>query len=232
MSRKFLIVTALVAGVAATAEAQICAGTAPFTAGHMRVAAGAEFPEGMKSYGGEFAWGHQSGMYVGGSLGRTSYDGTEVSSLRFGGNAGYEMSFESMPKLRLCPVASLGYTNGPNEGTLKTSMIDYALGAAAGTVLPAGESITIVPSATLSWTGARLKVEDTGVSGEASDSWFQARLAAGIVFNRAITVAPVVTIPLGQEGAESTFGLAASYNFGRSSGAVHQQGAQKKNRKR
>src|SRR3712207_1942644 len=70
MNRKFLIVTALVAGVATSAEAQICAGTAPFTAGQMRVGAGAEFPEGATTYGGELAWGHQSGMYLGGVLAR------------------------------------------------------------------------------------------------------------------------------------------------------------------
>ena len=226
MTRKFLIVTALVAGVATTAEAQICAGTAPFTAGHMRAGVGAEFPDGYKTYGGEFAWGHQSGGYVGGSLSRLTIDDTDLSALRFGGNAGYEMSFQSMPKLRVCPVAVLGYTNGPNEDPFKTSMIDYALGGAVGSVLAASENLAIVPSAALAWTGARAKVSDGTNSVTASDSWLQARLAAGFVINRAITIAPVVTIPF-EEGAESTFGLAASYNFGRS-GAVRQQGGQKK----
>jgi hypothetical protein len=191
----------------------------------MRAGVGAEFPEGMKSYGAEFAWSHQSGGFLGGSLGRMTIDDTDLSALRFGGNAGYEMRFESMPKLRLCPVASLGYTNGPNEDPVSSSMIDYALGAAVGSALPAGESITIVPSAGLAWTGARIKVESGATEVTASDSWLQARLAAGIVFNRVFTIAPVYTIPF-EDGAESTFGFAASYNFGRSGGVV-QQGSKK-----
>ncbi len=229
MTRKFFIVTALVAGFATTAEAQICAGTTPFTAGHMRVGLAAEFPEGANVYGGEFAWGNQNGSFLGASLTHMSFDGIDPTALRFGGNAGYEMRFESMPKLRLCPVASLGYTNGPNEDPVSTNMIDYALGAAVGSVLPAGENIAIVPSAGLAWTGARIKVSDGTNDISASDSWLQARLAAGIVINRTFTIAPVYTIPF-EDGAESTFGFAASYNFGRS-GAVMQQGS-KKGRKR
>ena len=231
MTRKFLIVTALVAGAAATAEAQICAGTAPFAAGHMRVGAVADFPEGMKTYGGEFAWGHQSGGYVAGSLSRLSIDNTELSALRLGTHAGYEMSTASMPKLRFCPIASLGYTNGPNEEPFETTMLDYSLGAAAGAVLPAGDNIAIVPSAALSLTGARVKVTDGTNEISASDSWLQARLAAGIVINRAFTIAPVVTLPF-EDGRDATFGFAASYNFGRSSGEVQQQGGKKNTRKR
>jgi hypothetical protein len=230
MNRKFLIVTALVAGVATSAEAQICAGTAPFTAGHMRVGAAADFPEGYKTYGGEFAWGHQSGAYVGASLGRMSIDNTDLSALRFGANAGYEMSFASMPKLRMCPIASLGYTSGPNEDPAKSSMLDYAFGGAVGTVLPAGDNIAIVPSAGLAFTGARAKTETGTTSVEVSDSWLQARLAAGIVINRTLTIAPTVTLPF-EDGRDAVFGFAASYNFGRSGGVMQQGSSKKKNRR-
>jgi hypothetical protein len=197
----------------------------------MRVGAVADFPEGYKTYGGEFAWGHQSGAYLGGSLSRMSIDETELSALRFGGNAGYEMSFDAMPKVRLCPVASLGYTNGPNEDPAKSSMLDYAIGAAVGTVLPAGENIAIVPSAALSFNGARSKTETGTTSLELSDSWLQARLAAGIVINRAITIAPTITLPF-EEGRDAVFGFAASYNFGRAGGVMQQGSTKKKNRNR
>jgi hypothetical protein len=232
MTRKFLIVTALVAGVAATAEAQICAGTAPFTAGKMRVGVGAEFLNDVSTtYGGEFAWGHQSGAFLGGSLGRVAIDNTDLNALRYGANGGYEMRFESMPKLRLCPVASFGYMNGPDQGTTTSSTTDYTLGAAAGTVMSASDNVAIVPSLGLGWRNVSLKVEDPTGSLDVSDDWFEARLAAGIVFNRAFTIAPVVNIPLNQDGADPRYGFAASYNFGRSSGVV-QQGTKKGSRRR
>jgi hypothetical protein len=228
MSKRFLIVTALVAGVATTAEAQICAGTAPFTAGHMRVGVGAEFPEGGKSYGGEFAWGLANGAFVGGTVARHSVDDTDISAMDLAANGGYELRFESMPKIRVCPTASLGYMMGPEVLGTKTNTLHYSFGGAVGGVLPASDNISIVPAAHLAWIGTRTTAE--GASDAATDSRTEARLSAGIVFNRAITIAPVVTIPIGEEGAESRFGFAASYNFGRS-GGVMQQGGRKKNRK-
>ena len=51
MTRKLLIVAALTACVAAQAQAQLCAGTASFSAGHMRAGFGAEFPAGARAYG-------------------------------------------------------------------------------------------------------------------------------------------------------------------------------------
>jgi hypothetical protein len=230
MNRKFLIVTALVAGVAATAEAQICAGTTPFSAGQMRVGASAYFPDGASAFGGEFAYGLQNGMYVGGTLSRWSVEGADINWLDMGANAGYEMSFESMPKLRLCPVASLGYLNGPDFGTIDASVMKASLGTAAGTAFAAGENIAIVPSAGIHWVYARAKAEQGGASATASDNAFEARLAAGIVINRAITVAPTLTIPF-EDGVDNLFGVAVSYNFGRS-GGVAQQGSKKKNRRR
>jgi hypothetical protein len=230
MTRKFLIVTALVAGVAATANAQICNGTAPFTAGKMRVGGSAEFPDGGKVYGGEFAWGLNNGAYLGGTLARTSVDNTDINWMDFGANGGYEMRFESMPKIRVCPQASLSYGNGPDFAGADVHTLNYALGGSVGSVVSASENVAIVPSASLSWVGIRATAEAGGSSATASDSWAQARLAAGIVFNRAITVAPVVTIPFSDAGGDTRFGFAASYNFGRS-GGVMQQGSKKKGKR-
>ena len=230
MTRKFLIVTALVAGVAATAQAQICTGTAPFSAGQMRVGVGAEFPNGAKTYGGELAWGRSSGMFLGGTVARTTDNtSSSVNAMDFGAHGGYQMRFESMPKIRFCPTASLGYMNGPDFGTLQTSTIHYSLGGSVGAVMSSTDNLAIVPAAALSWVGARFKTEQGTASSTASDSWGQARLSTGFVFNRSITVAPVVTIPISREGDETRFGFAASYNFGRP-GSVMQQGGKKRKR--
>jgi hypothetical protein len=232
MTRTFLIVTALVAGAAATAEAQICAGTAPFPAGQMRVGASAEFPTDAKTFGGEFAWGQPNGLYLGGVVARTSdNNNADLSAMDYGAHGGYEMRFASMPKLRLCPSASFGYWDGPTLGAVETSALKYSIGGSVGSVISASDNVAIVPSAGLHWTGARVKNTQGGTSATASESWGQARLAAGIVFNRAITVAPVVTIPLSDVGGDTRFGFAASYNFGNRGGVV-QQGGRKGSRRR
>lgn len=226
MTRKFLLVTALVAGVATTAEAQICAGTAPFTAGNMRLGVGAEFPDGAKTYGGEFAYGLDNGMYLGATVARWAADEVDdVNALQFAGNGGYEMRFESMPKIRVCPTAHLGYTSGPEILGANAKTLSYGFGAAVGGALSASDNLAIVPSAHLRWTGYRMSVD--GVDGSETDSGTDARLSAGFVFNRVFTIAPTIDIPIGgEDGEESTFGFVASWNFGRSGGVV-QQGRKK-----
>lgn len=229
MTGRFLLMTALVACVAATAEAQICAGNAPFSAGRMRVGLGAEFPEGAKSYGGNVTWSHNSGAYVGGTIGRYDESNGPESAMDYAANLGYEMSFDS--KLRFCPTGHFGMTKGPDAGNTENSTTHYGLGGAVGAVLSSSENMAIVPSLGINWVNASYKTTTTNNQGSTtntvSDSWMEATLGAGFVINRDVTFAPTIRIPLNQDGAESTFGFSLSYNFGRA-GGVTQQGRRKR----
>jgi hypothetical protein len=228
MTRKFLIVTALVAGVAATAEAQICAGTAPFSAGRMRVGVGAEFPEGQKNYGGGLTYSHTSGVYAGGQIGRLDANSSDVSAMDYSANLGYELSLDS--KFRFCPIGHFGMIKGPNATNVENSTTHYGLGGAIGSVLSSSDNMAIVPALAVKWVHWTDKTTTTGGGGgttEVSDSWMEATLSAGFIINRDVTFAPMVRIPLNQDGAESHFGFALSYNFGRA-GGVSQQGRRRR----
>jgi hypothetical protein len=230
MTRKstFLIVTALVAGVAATADAQLCTGNAPFSAGRMRIGVGAEFPEGAKAYGGGLTWGHNSGLYLGGTVSRIDVNSSTESAMDYQANAGYEMSFDAAPKLRFCPTGHFGMSRGPDIGNTENSSTHYGLGGAVGGVLSASENMAIIPSLGLSWVNYSDKTTVGTTSTTVTDSWMEATLGAGFVFNRAVTFSPMVRIPLNQDGAESSFGFALSYNFGRSSGVMQQGGRRRR----
>jgi hypothetical protein len=231
MTGRFLIVTALVAGVAATADAQMCAGSAPFSAGRMRVGIGAEFPEGAKSYGGALTWSHGSGAYVGGQLGRYDVNGSPESAMDYQANLGYEMSFDGLRSIRFCPTGHFGMTKGPDAGNAENSTTHYGLGGAFGGVLSSSDNMAIVPSLGINWVNASYKTTTTNNQGSnsttVSDSWMEATLGAGFIINRDVTFAPMVRIPLNQDGAESSFGFSLSYNFGRS-GGVRQQGGKRR----
>jgi hypothetical protein len=213
MTRKMLILTALVAGVAATAEAQLCSGSAPFSAGRTRVGVGAEFPEGNKAYGVGVTWSHNSGAYFGGTVGRLDDNNSTASAMDYAANLGYEMSLDS--KFRFCPTGHFGMTKGPDAGNTQNSRTHYGAGGTIGRVLSSSENMAIVPSLGINW----VHVTDKSVTGPntttASDSWMEATLGAGFILNRDVTFAPMVRIPLNQDGAESSFGFSLSYNFGR-----------------
>jgi hypothetical protein len=204
MTGKVLIVTALTVCVAASAEAQLCAGNASFSAGRMRAGVGAEFPAGGKAYGAGLTWSHQSGAYFGGQITRQDPTGGAESATDLQANVGYQTSFDGLGKTRFCPTAHFGITNRPNN---QEGVTHFALGGTFGQALSSSDNMTLIPSLGLSWVHYS--------SGGASDSWIEATLGAGLIFNRDVTFTPMLRLPLNQDGAEPTFGFSLSYNFGR-----------------
>ncbi len=231
MTRNLLIVTALMAGVATAAEAQLCTGSASFNAGRMRAGVGAEFPDGMKAYGVGLTWSHRSGAYFGGQLTRHDPTGAPESATDFQANVGYESSFDGLGKIRFCPTGHFGMAKGPDAGADKISTTHYGLGGTIGRVLSASENLAIVPSLGLNWVNASQKTTTSNNQGSTSttveDNWMEATLGAGFILNRDVTFAPMVRIPLNRDGAESSFGFSLSYNFGRP-GGVRQQGGRRR----
>jgi hypothetical protein len=204
MTGKFLIVTALTACVAVSAEAQLCAGMPSFSAGRMRADVGAEFPAGSKAYGAGLTWSHRSGAYFGGQITRQNPTGAAESATDLQANVGYQTSFDGLGKTRFCPTGHFGITNRPNN---QESVTHYALGGTLGQVLSSSDNMTLAPSLGASWVHIS--------SGGTSDSWIEATLGAGFIFNRDVTFTPMLRLPLNQDGADPTFGFSLSYNFGR-----------------
>ena len=204
MTKQLLLVTALVAGVATTAKAQLCAGSASFSAGRMRAGFGAEFPTGGKAYGAGLTMSHQSGAYFGGQITRLDPTGAAESATDLQANVGYQTSFDGLGKTRFCPTGSFGMTNRPNN---QDGITHYALGGTLGQVLSSSENMTLAPSLGVSWVHTS--------SGNVSDSWIEATLGAGFILNRDVTFMPTLRMPLNQDGADPTFGFTLSYNFGR-----------------
>jgi hypothetical protein len=204
MTRKLLIVTALMACITAAADAQLCAGNASFSAGRMRAGVGAEFPAGGKDYGIGLTWSHQSGAYFGGQIMRQDPNGGAESATDLQANFGYETSFDGLGKTRFCPTAHFGILNLPNN---QDGVTHYGLGGTFGQVLSSSDNMTLAPSLGLNWVNYS--------SGGVSDSWIEATVGAGFIFNRDVTFMPMLRLPLNQDGAEATFGFSLSYNFGR-----------------
>ena len=231
MTRRILFVTALVAGVATTADAQLCAGSAPFSAGRTRIGVGAEFPEGAKAYGGGLTWAHSSGAYIGGAVNRYDANSSTESAMDYSANLGYELALDAMPKLHFCPTGHFGMAKGPDEPNVENSRTHYGLGGTVGGVLSASDNMSIVPALGLKWVHVSDKTTTTGNNGSTttvSESWMEATLGAGFILNRDVTFSPMVRIPLNQDGLESSFGFSLSYNFGRRGGVTQQGGRRKR----
>ncbi len=216
MRRTLFVSMALLAIGNAPAVAQTCLGLASFSSGKMQASANGQFTEGLNRFGAGFNYGLPAGIFAGAQLSTTSYEAADASSLGIGANVGYQLSMGKAANIHVCPVASFELGMGPDDDASDTdaSSQNAVLGFSLGTTMGASPRMQIVPSAGLGLAYTKLKVETGGASDEVSDTYGQARLGVGFVFNQTIAVRPSVDIPLGLDNSDPTFGLTVAYSFG------------------
>lgn len=217
MRRSLVISLALLAIVCAPAVAQTCQGLASFSTGQMQTTGNLTFGNGMNSFGATFAYGQTAGAFGGISIGTTSIDAFNGSSFDVGLAGGYQMTTGKTRKIHLCPVANLGLGMGPKNvggSGVDMSSTTGGMGLALGTTLPGGPRMQIIPTGGLGVEYLKVKADNGTTTSSASDTYGVMNLGAGFIFNSQIAVRPEISIPLGLNGGETTFGLTVGYNFG------------------
>jgi hypothetical protein len=221
MRRSLVVSLALLAIVRSPAVAQTCQGLASFSAGQLQTVGSAQFGEFSNTWGGSISYGVPSGIYGGADLSTESFDNDGGSSLGIGAHAGYQMKLGRTGKMHLCPVASLALGMGPDDeaNDINGSQTHVKFGVALGTEMGSTARMRIIPNAGLGLAYTKLKEEETSGQNpttiEASETYAQARLGVGFVFNQQISVRPTIDIPLGSDlYSDPTFSLSVGYNFG------------------
>jgi hypothetical protein len=224
MSRAFLIVlTGAALGFAATADAQVCNGSASFSNGPYQAVASAAFTDNSKSFGGGLGFGGP-GAFGQASIGTTSYDDVDGSSTLVGIGAGFQVALGAQRLAHLCPLASVGFAFGPNnidlfgDGSVVLDLkeTDFSFGLALGILASRSAQTQVIPTASLSFVSATLKASDdvSGQSDSNSETFGLVGLGLGLVFNQVFTLRPGVAIPFGLDGASTSFGVALGVSFG------------------
>jgi hypothetical protein len=199
------------------AEAQLCAGAAPFTAGRMQVGGSLTTNDDYSSYGLGLNWGTARGFWGGPQIANNDYDFFNESGLWIGGSGGYQLR-PARKGYQICPVASLGFGLGPdNIGGSETDMSvrQFSAGAIIGMVAHRDRDFHIIPTGGLSIVNTKVTLEASGASEDVTDTFFALDLGAGIVFNSVWTIRPMLSIPFGDDGRDESLSLGVSYNFGR-----------------
>jgi hypothetical protein len=218
MRRAVLLSLALTFALGGRAVAQTCTGMPSFSAGQMQVTAGGSFADGTSSFGGTFGYGVPKSFYGKAALGTTSYDGLDGSSLDFGLSGGYQIPLQSSRTAEVCPVASLSIGSGPNDvlgSDLDMSSRTFAFGAALGAQVGNNPQLQIVPNASFQFANTRQEVDDGTESVAGSESYALLTLGTGFVFNSRYSLNPTISLPIGFDGSDASFGLAGAIHFGR-----------------
>jgi hypothetical protein len=218
MRRALLLSLALSFTLGAHAAAQTCTGMPSFSSGQMQVAAGGTFADGASTFGGTFGYGVPKSFYGKAGLGTTSYDAFDGSSFDFRVEGGYQIPLQASRTAELCPVASLSLGSGPNDildTGVDMSSRTFAFGAALGAQVGNNPQLQIVPNASFQLANTRLSVDDGTDSASDSESYGLLTLGTGFVFNSRYSLNPSISIPVGLDGSDASFGLAGAIHFGR-----------------
>jgi hypothetical protein len=201
----------------AQAAAQTCVGMPSFSSGQMQIAGGGQFADGGNSFGGTFGYGVPKGLYGKAGIGTTSYDGFDGSSLDLSVGGGYQVPLHASRVAELCPVASLSIGSGPKDilGTgVDMSSRTFAAGASVGALLGRNPQLRFVPNASFQFANSRVKLDDGTDSASDSQTYGLLSLGTGFVFNSRFSLNPSISIPVGLDGADASFGLIGAMNFG------------------
>lgn len=196
----------------ASAFAQTAAGLPSFDEGPFLATIGFVFTEATKGFGAGFAGGSDE-LFAGVGVGYTSVDEVDLSATSFGLHVGSSLELDSGTRTYMAPVAAIAYSSGPDIGPIDVSIFTIRGGVRVGFLAHEADDIGIVPTAGLDIAYDRLTSD---IDIDASDVYGILRLGVGFVFNRRISLLPVVSVPFGVEGdSDGELAIIAAFNFGR-----------------
>lgn len=213
-----VVAATFVATVSRGLAAQVCVGMPSLSTHPMNVGVNAAFTDNAKSYGGRFGFG-TSTAFAGVSAALDDYDGTDENSTSIGVDGGLAFPVGTSRRASVCPIASIGYTFGPNVqsafGDLELGTLSLNGGVAFGGSAYSTQGLQILPFASAQLGYARVKAELGGESDTDSETFGLLGLGMGFLFSDLFMVRPTIVIPAGLENADPVFGLSFVIGFGR-----------------
>jgi hypothetical protein len=215
------------AALALPAGAQLCAGAPSFEGRPVQIGAGADFADGVSTFGGALGLGRHNGAFGSVGVGVNVYDETinqltiNESSVAFTAGAGYQIPLGTTGRAQLCPMISGTYENGPknvaNEGIDFTSG-GGGLGLRLGGDVPLSPTLSFVPwggGSVVYWRSrvraetARARVQETS-----SDTYGVLGFGGTLLVNHRFSFGPSISIPVGLEGAKPSYGVSMAIALG------------------
>lgn len=199
-----------------SAPAQICGGSAPFSVGPVRLAGGASFTDGARSFGGQLAAGStQASPFAAISVASVQYDDVDETGMLYGVSGGWRVP---LTKVEVCPVVGFLQQSGPNFqtsfGQLDLSGRTFSFGLSMGTTVTSTTAMQFVPFGAASFVSSKATATLGGTSESNNDQWVDLSAGGGFILSRTLTVQPSVSYAAGLENADPVFSIFFGFNFG------------------
>lgn len=215
--RVFTVVAAtLFLALPSAAFAQTCLGNPSFANGHLQLAADVSTNKDATAFGVGVGGGSES-LFGAAQVGGVTYDAFDGSTLLVGGSLGYQVPVSSTGSAMICPVLSGAYGFGPNDvdglGTdLQTRALNFGLSLGFNALR--AERLRVVPAISAGFVYAASVFDGVGGSSTLDDTYGVAGITLGLVLNDQLAIRPTVSLPFGLDGAEPSYGIGFTLNYG------------------
>lgn len=220
MRRSFCasVVVGLSLAAAQVAQAQACVGLPSAKDAPVNLSAAAAFPKNAKTFAGRLGFaGAQA--FGGASVGYTSYDNLDASSVAVGADIGLALPMNEAKSVQICPQIGGAYISGPNAEagglSLTTKQQQYSGTLNIGGELPVNSTFSVIPFASVGVLHARVQLTGNVIEDSANDTGGTFGAGFGLLFSKVFVLAPSISIPFGFSSNDPTFGITASIGFGK-----------------
>lgn len=190
----------------------MCIGQADLSIARGQVNGSFSANDGASRFGAGLALGSATGLFGSTGIGVTSYDDIEGSTLGVGTGVGFDMLGAASP-ISLCALAGVGFGFGPNdiEGSgVDFSSRDFSAGIGIGGTIVQTTSIALIPAVQASVVHERITFSDDIDSISESETYGALTLGMSLLARERVNFTPFVSVPLGLDGAEPSYGLRLS----------------------
>jgi len=194
---------------------QVCLAQPSLIAGKATVLVNGTFADGSDSFTGTARFAG-SQLFGDVSAGVSSYDEFDGSSFLLGGALGGQIAPTAGSSLRLCPIANVQFGFGPNDiGGSGVDMSQQAFGAGVGIggIAMRSQSFQLIPAGGVQLAWARAKLNGEGVSISDSETYGIISGGLGFALPNTLTITPSLSIPVGLENGDTSFGLTFGFRF-------------------
>jgi hypothetical protein len=211
-----LAVAAIAAAVVPrVALSQVCLAQPTLVAGKAAGLVNATFADGGESFTGTARFAG-SQLFGDVNVGLTQYDAFDGSSFVVGGALGTQIAPNRASTLRVCPIANVSFGFGPSD--IRDTGVDHShqgfgAGVGIGGIAMRSESVEIIPAGGVQLAWARSKLSGNGDSFSDSETYGVLSGGVGFAFQRLLTITPSLSIPVGLEDADASFGLTFGFRF-------------------
>ncbi|MGH9163557.1 MAG: hypothetical protein ACRD2X_26675 [Vicinamibacteraceae bacterium] len=198
-------------GMATSASAQTCAGYGSFREHGGQIGVGGGFSSGSQGLAVTASGGGEQ-LFGTASFAASGFDNIDGALVSLGGGVGSDIAVDASRRVYVCPTVGAAFVTGDLNG-MDISGFNVESGGRIGIIAGQTPTVDVIPTVGGRVVYARTKSEFLFFEDTVTQTYGLADIGVGFVFNRRYALVPMVSIPIGVDDSNVSFGVNLGINF-------------------